>query len=194
MQHTVRLLTFLASAAIAGPSSSCGDAGAQSGTTPGTTTPVQAVAHRSPADSAGRFTYWLDLPGVQPIDHDIQGLWSDERGSFVVALDPGARILRMHAFAATDVGKVFEGDIMVRTIEGRLLAAWAPHKEQPFECWDGWLQERRPDFVVPYDDPRLTIEWVCRVTGQRYDVLTREATGEVETRCHFGMYFDAEQP
>jgi hypothetical protein len=156
--------------------------------------PVEAILHRTGTEPDGRFAYWVELPGVQPMDHDIQGgLWAEESGTFVLRLDPGVKLLRVQAFAATDIGKVFEGDLNLTTPQGRGLALFAPHKEQPFQNVDGWLGERRPDYTVPVDDTALYLRWVCRVTGPAFDPLYRTPTGRVETRCHFGLSIDAQQ-
>lgn len=154
---------------------------------------IRAIVHRTSVEPDGRFSYWIELPGVQPMDHDVVGLWSEESGTYLLRLDPGVRLLRAHAFIATDVGKVFEGDFYLLSPWGRRLASWAPHKEQPFENRDGWLEVRAVDYTVPVDQIELSLEWVCRATGPRFDVLTRQPTAIVETRCHFALQIDAQE-
>lgn len=153
-----------------------------------------AIVHRSTVEADGHFSYWLDFPGVNPMEKKIQGLWNSEQGDYVVVLDPGVKLLRVQGFAATDIGTVFEGDLNLIAPGGRALALFAPHKERPFENRDAWGERLIPDgYTVPVDNPVLSVRWVCRATGPSWDPKTYTMTGRVEARCHFGMSIDAKQ-
>lgn len=152
-----------------------------------------AIVHRTAVEPSGAFAYWIELPGVNPMPRPVVGLWSEMSGTFVLFLDPLVRLTRVQGFAATDIGSVFEGDLNLVSLQGRGLALFAPHKEQPFENRDAW-GERRIDYTVPAHDTALYVKWVCRATGPSWDPLYHVPTGRVEARCHFGLSIDAVQP
>lgn len=158
---------------------------------------VEAETYRTPVEN-GRFMYWFVLPNVQPMPTAIIGLWGERRGTFTLRLDPCVRLRSIRRFAATDIGQTFEGDLIVMTPSGRHLAQTSPHKERPFENFNGWFDTRSVEYVVPPEDPTLLLRWVCRVTGPKYDNMTLLPLSldpaRAETRCHFSVEIDAEQP
>ncbi len=158
---------------------------------------VEAVVHRTPVEKDGTFMYWTELPGVQPMPDRIKGLWNQRDGWFRLKLDPGVRLTRIRRFAASDIGSTFEGDLIPMTLEGRHLAQTAPHKERPFENYNGWFDSNDPEYTVPFDRPEILLRWVCRVTGPWYDNMTLQPLSldpkEAQTRCHFGIEISAKE-